>query len=122
MDQFDKRFQGKHSRELFTGFICLVSFLLGLSMVTQGGMYVFLIFDYYSASGMVLLSFCFFEIIAIAWVYGIDKWYGHVEEMIGSQMPKFAWIGYKIWLKSCWMFITPLATFVSPSALRNVKA
>ena len=40
---------GKYSREIFSGIICTVSFILGLVFVTEGGIYVFQIFDYYVA-------------------------------------------------------------------------
>jgi SNF family Na+-dependent transporter len=105
MDQFEHHLQFRYAREIFSAAVCLLSFLLGLCMVTEGGIYMFLIFDYYSASGIVLLTFCFFEVIAISWVYGVNRWYRNIEDMVTRK------IG--IWLKICWTVLTPGASLVS---------
>ncbi len=71
----------------------------------QGGMYVFQLFDYYSASGMALLWICFFEAVAIGWVYGGQRFYDNIEQMIGYTINP--------WLRICWKFLTPAVTAVS---------
>lgn len=37
---------------------------------TQGGLYVFQLFDYYACSGMTLLTFAILQSICVGWVYG----------------------------------------------------
>ncbi|XP_059099449.1 sodium- and chloride-dependent creatine transporter 1-like [Tigriopus californicus] len=99
MDQFSEHFNFRYAREITAGLYSLVSFLLGLSMVTKGGIYVFQIFDYYAASGMVLLFFILCECGAISWFYGVTRWSNNVEEMIGRPV--------NLWIKFCWTFFTP---------------
>uniref|UniRef100_A0A3P9Q0E9 Transporter n=1 Tax=Poecilia reticulata TaxID=8081 RepID=A0A3P9Q0E9_POERE len=86
-------------REVVAAICCIVCFLIDLSMVTEGGMYVFQIFDYYSASGITLLWQAFWECVVIAWVYGADRFMDDVARMIGYQpLPYMKW---------CWSYITP---------------
>ncbi|CAM9910213.1 unnamed protein product [Lampetra fluviatilis] len=89
-----------HRREIFIALICFASFLLGLPMVTEGGMYVFQLFDYYAASGVCLLWVAFFECAAVAWVYGADRFYDVVEDMIGYRPNP--------WMRISWSVITPI--------------
>ncbi|XP_030275159.1 sodium- and chloride-dependent taurine transporter-like [Sparus aurata] len=89
-----------YRREVFIAILCCISYLLGLTMVTKGGMYVFQLFDYYAASGVCLLWVAFFECIAVAWVYGVDNFYDALEDMMGYRP--------NAWMKWSWTVITPL--------------
>ncbi|KPP67939.1 sodium- and chloride-dependent creatine transporter 1-like, partial [Scleropages formosus] len=109
LDLFPGKYYMRYRRELAVAVCCLLCFIIDLSMVTQGGMYVFQLFDYYSASGMTLLWQAFWECIVVAWVYdhkqsnavmtGADRFMDDIARMIGYRpFP---------WMKWCWSFITP---------------
>ncbi|XP_053492568.1 sodium- and chloride-dependent GABA transporter 2-like isoform X1 [Ictalurus furcatus] len=96
-----------YRRELTLLFICFGNFLIGLVMVTEGGLYIFQLFDYYCCSGMTLLLFAILQSVCIGWVYGANRLYDNIEDMIGYQ-PLFL-------IKYSWKYITPLVctgTFV----------
>ncbi|XP_055347803.1 sodium- and chloride-dependent taurine transporter-like [Paramacrobiotus metropolitanus] len=90
----------KSIRESFIALVCFVYFLIGLIMVTKGGMFVFQLFDNYAASGPTLLWFCFFECVAIGYAYGADRFYDDIEQMIGFRISP--------WCKFCWKYVTPV--------------
>ncbi|KAG9339818.1 hypothetical protein JZ751_022485, partial [Albula glossodonta] len=107
VDLFPRGLRKGFRRELLLLSVCLVCFLLGLSMVTQGGMYLFQLFDHHVCSGTTLLLLSLCQSIGIAWVYGAERFYKNIEEMIG----------YRPWplMKYTWLYITPtvcMGTFI----------
>lgn len=58
-------------RKLFTLFVVFVHFLLGISMITSGGMYIFQLMDNFSASGITLIIVVLFELISFGWIFGL---------------------------------------------------
>uniref|UniRef100_A0A914VF53 Transporter n=1 Tax=Plectus sambesii TaxID=2011161 RepID=A0A914VF53_9BILA len=100
IDEWPRLLRGrKYGRELFILVICAISYLIGLTTVTNGGFFVFQLFDFYAASGWALLWLLFFECIAISWCVGINRWYEHMKGMIGYYP--------SVWWKFCWVFATP---------------
>ncbi|KAG5899476.1 hypothetical protein JTB14_015327 [Gonioctena quinquepunctata] len=86
-------------KEVFIAGVCFLSYIVGLSCISQGGMYVFQILDSYAVSGFCLLFLIFFECIAISWAFGVNKFYDGIKEMIGYYPMS--------WWKFCWTISTP---------------
>ncbi|XP_043803803.1 sodium- and chloride-dependent GABA transporter 1-like [Apis laboriosa] len=87
-------------RNKFTIAICCLMFLLGLPMVTNGGVYIFQLMDFYSASGMSILWVCFFQTIAISWIFGAKKFCDCIHQMMGIRLNNFWYI--------CWVVFAPV--------------
>ncbi|XP_069046525.1 sodium- and chloride-dependent GABA transporter 2-like isoform X2 [Lepisosteus oculatus] len=99
VDLFPAVFQRGYRRELLLLLFCVVCFLLGLLMVTEGGIYIFHLLDYYACSGACIFFVAIFQTICIGWVYGADLLYTNIEDMIGYR-PLAAF-------RYCWLYITP---------------
>jgi len=89
----------RRHRKLFTFAVAFSMFLLSLSMLTEGGVYIFQILDYYSASGMSMLFLVFFQTISISWIFGGRRFCDCIEQMIGHQPSKFLYV--------CWVYFAP---------------
>ncbi|KAL7986036.1 hypothetical protein Chor_011202 [Crotalus horridus] len=99
VDMYPKVFRRGYRREMLILALSIVSYFLGLIMLTEGGMYIFQLFDSYAASGMCLLFVAIFECVCIGWFYGSNRFYDNIEDMIGYRpLIMFKW---------CWMLITP---------------
>ncbi|CAF4508540.1 unnamed protein product [Rotaria socialis] len=68
---------------IFRFCISLVFFLLGLSMVTRGGLYILNIIDQY-LGGFPWLIIGVVELFCIAWVYGVENFCDDIALMIGE--------------------------------------
>uniref|UniRef100_A0A4W2BSN5 Transporter n=1 Tax=Bos indicus x Bos taurus TaxID=30522 RepID=A0A4W2BSN5_BOBOX len=99
VDMYPKVFRRGYRRELLILALSVTSYFLGLVMLTEGGMYIFQLFDSYAASGMCLLFVAIFECICIGWVYGSNRFYDNIEDMIGYRPLSL--------IKWCWKVVTP---------------
>ncbi|KAK2721160.1 sodium- and chloride-dependent GABA transporter 1-like [Artemia franciscana] len=90
-------------KEAFIAVVCFISFLIGLPLVSQGGVFVFEIFNFYAASHLSLLWLIFFECVAISYGYGVDRFYDALKDMIGYYPTR--------WWKFCWCYFTPSICF-----------
>lgn len=96
MDEYPTYLRGK--KTLICAIACSVEFLLGIPCITQGGIYVLQIMDWYCASfSLMLISLA--ECVVISWIYGVERFYKDIELMIGYRPCKY-------W-KISWCFITP---------------
>ena len=84
-------------------FLYLNSSLLKMCHL-QGGVYLFQLMDFYSASGMSLLWVCFFQTIAIGWFFGARRFCDCVEQMTGHRPGMFWYL--------CWKYFAPAVMLV----------
>ncbi|KAI3385618.1 hypothetical protein SNEBB_008572 [Seison nebaliae] len=108
IDQFPYFSKTKYRLLIFRIVVCFTFFILGLSMCTEGGIYVLTLIDSY-ISGVPFMVIGISELIVIGHFYGVDRFLLDVERMIGFPVPtKFYW-------KMCYSYVSPallLATFV----------
>ncbi|XP_011876475.1 PREDICTED: sodium-dependent nutrient amino acid transporter 1-like [Vollenhovia emeryi] len=77
---------------------CLCEFLIGLIYVTPGGQFMVTFVDYYVTSFIAFLPAAF-EMIAVAWAYGLSNLLNDVEFMLKRRLSMF-------W-RVCWSVLTP---------------
>lgn len=86
-------------KEILTGVICLVSFIIALIFTMGSGNYWLDIFNNYAGS-LPLLILAFFEIIGVVYIYGMKRFNDDLEWMTGRR-PNIYW-------QATWRVISPL--------------
>ncbi|XP_036166406.1 inactive sodium-dependent neutral amino acid transporter B(0)AT3 isoform X1 [Myotis myotis] len=86
-------------KEILTGTVCLLCFLVATCFTLQSGNYWLEIFDKYAAS-LNLIIFAFFEVIGVVYVYGMERFCDDIEWMTGRR-PGLYW-------RVTWKVISPL--------------
>ncbi|MFT7799693.1 sodium-dependent neutral amino acid transporter B(0)AT2 [Arapaima gigas] len=101
----------KVRKETLTVGCCLLAFSIGLIFVQHSGNYFVAMFDDYSAT-LPLLIVVVLENIAVAWVYGIDKFFEDLKDMLGFSPYRFYYY--------MWKYITPcvLLALLAASAIQ----
>ncbi|XP_077058545.1 sodium- and chloride-dependent GABA transporter 2-like [Siphateles boraxobius] len=105
MDLFPALLRRVGRREIFLLLFCLACFVGQLCMVTEGGMYVFQLFDHYACNGANLMFLSAFESLAIGWIFGAERMFDVIEDMTNSR-PNYIFM-------LCWKYLTPLASLAS---------
>ncbi|MCJ8750140.1 hypothetical protein PDJAM_G00259130 [Pangasius djambal] len=73
-------FPKRWPKEVLTGIVCLVSFAVALIFTQSSGEYWLALFDGFAGSiPLLIIAFC--EMIAVAYIYGIDSFYITVMEI-----------------------------------------
>ncbi|KAL5022066.1 hypothetical protein ScPMuIL_001221 [Solemya velum] len=89
----------RHHRVAVTACVCVIFFLIGIPMTTQGGIFIFQLIDWYAAA--LIIIFGILECVIFAWIYGAKRYSADIEMMLGRSVPLF--------MKLCWYIITPVA-------------
>ncbi|XP_058835250.1 sodium-dependent nutrient amino acid transporter 1-like [Topomyia yanbarensis] len=81
--------------------VALAGFSFGLVYLTPGGLDLLDILDYYGAK-YVTLTLAVFELVTLAWIYGVDRICRDIKFMLERSTSLF-------W-RICWGIVTPLVT------------
>lgn len=95
--------------------ICVSCWLLAIPMVFDGGIYLFKLMDWHTASWAILLI-GFAELIVPAWFYGCNRFLANVAEMkmkFGRFLHGYWWF--------CWVVLAPVTCLVSAFYLQCLR-
>ncbi|KAI8761232.1 sodium- and chloride-dependent glycine transporter 1, partial [Biomphalaria glabrata] len=99
IDEFPKFFNTRKRQTIFRIAVCMMGFILGIPMVTQGGSHLLNLVDE-AVLGFPLLLIGLFEYIVIIYLYGFNKFSQDINAMLGRNP--------FIYFKATWIVISPV--------------
>ncbi|KAM6907808.1 sodium-dependent proline transporter [Xenentodon cancila] len=104
LDEFPHLRSSPLHKSLFLGALCFCFYLMGLLLVTDGGIYWFTLIDSFSTSfGLIIITL--FMCIGISFFYGVNQFCQDIIDMICHCPPWCTKV--LIYFKACWVFCTP---------------
>ncbi|XP_059819520.1 sodium-dependent proline transporter [Hypanus sabinus] len=92
-------------KAIFLATLCFSFYLLGLLLITEGGIYWFTLIDSYSTSfGLIIITL--FMCLGIAFFYGVNQFCDDIIDMLRLCPPWYSKL--LIYFKVCWALLTPL--------------
>uniref|UniRef100_A0A3B4WR04 Transporter n=1 Tax=Seriola lalandi dorsalis TaxID=1841481 RepID=A0A3B4WR04_SERLL len=104
-DLFPKMIRAPVRHEIFVLLICLSSFLIQLTLVTEGSIYVFQLIDFYGSTRVCQNFMAISQCMAVGWIFGADRFFNIIKDMTGQRPSVF--------FKLCWKYIIPLLSLIS---------
>ncbi|XP_068190460.1 sodium- and chloride-dependent GABA transporter 3-like [Antennarius striatus] len=105
MDLFPKLIHKIGRHEIFVLLICSVSFIIQLMLVTEGGIYIFQLIEFYGSTRASLCFMALWECLALSWGFGADRIINIIEDMTEHKP--------NVFFKLCWKYIIPLVSLIS---------
>ncbi|KAL0994308.1 hypothetical protein UPYG_G00120490 [Umbra pygmaea] len=104
LDEFPQLRSNMKLKSLFLGLLCFGFYLMGLLLITDGGIYWFTLIDSYATSfGLIIIAL--FMCIGISFFYGVNQFCQDILDMICHCPP---WCGkVLLYFKACWVCCTP---------------
>ncbi|CAG5119645.1 unnamed protein product [Candidula unifasciata] len=99
IDEFPHFFRQRKRQVLFRISVCLLGFILGIPMVTQGGSHLLDLVDE-AVLGFPLLFIGLFEYVVVIYIYGYSRFAADVKAMVGFSP--------FIYFKATWVVIAPV--------------
>uniref|UniRef100_A0AAY4CSS7 Transporter n=1 Tax=Denticeps clupeoides TaxID=299321 RepID=A0AAY4CSS7_9TELE len=109
LDEFPQLRSNLKHKSLFLALLCFSFYMMGLLLITDGGIYWFTLVDSYSTSfGLIIITL--FMCLGISFFYGVNQFCQDIVDMICRCPPWCSKV--LLYFKACWIVFTPFLLLV----------